>query len=434
MTLPSSSQLATNVTGKFSIEFSKVADQATACYIAVGMITDRMFEFALRKMVWCKDLRVITGVHMATTPAVLRKMQERTIAGNMWSGAYVDHYFHPKLYLFKTSLGWTAFVGSGNFTEGGWSGNEELFLKVTDTELCDQLLERFAKYEEACKPISDELIDWYTQSYTANQQLDHQKRRNIDNLLDRLNSNFNIDLVNFAGQFFSKEDHLAFQPGKTHLDTKEVHDERRKTRNKLYTLNDMLEKVIPASWRIHPHYDESHIASHIETMHHHDENVRSLWVGYGRDKNQLKQYGKYVSSNNTPLFYMRMQVIVSFNEVGVWLMPGKSGAGEIDRENLQRKLDDDNFSEEFFELVTGLGSSYWIEVADDHRDVAEFTNSNELRDYVRNDNWRKFYFIIGRNYSLGTPELKRENIAKTCLDNFAKYWPIYELIRDKSFS
>lgn len=370
---------------------------------------------------------------MATTPDVMRKLQTLTKTEKINSGAYIHNYFHAKLYLFKCEEKWTAYVGSGNFTTGGWSENEELFVRITDTQTCEDLVHKFEEYENDCEPISDELISRYEESYKVNSQLDVQKRKQMADLTARLNASFDINLVNFAQQFFSKEDHLAFEPGKTHLDTKEIHEERRQIRNKLYKLNDLLAPRVPNNWELHPHYDDAHIASHIETMHHHNENVHSLWIGYGRSKAQLKQYGKYVHSNNTPLFYMRMQVIVSYDKIGVWLMPGKSGAGEIDRENFQRKLENDSFSEKFFKLLTGLGDDYWIEVADDMRPVNDFENSEELREYLWNDNWRKYYFIIGRNYELGSPELTQSKIVQTCLDNFSKYLPLYDLIRDKSF-
>jgi hypothetical protein len=78
---------------------------------------------------------------------------------------------------------------------------------------------------------------------------------------------------------------LTFAAGKTQLDTIEVLAERNAVRNKLIRLNEQLEHMIPAAWDIHPHYTPEHIAAHIQTNFHHEENVRALWVAYGRDWN-----------------------------------------------------------------------------------------------------------------------------------------------------
>ena len=115
----------------------------------------------------------------------------------------------------------------------------------------------------------------------------------------------------------------------------------------------MLVDRIPKNWHIEPHYQPDHIVSHVETKNHHDFNVRSLWVGYGRSGPALKKYDKYPGLDNTPLYFMRTQVIVSYDKVGVWLMPGKNNAGQIDRENLLGKMNDEKYLQQLFDLLIG---------------------------------------------------------------------------------
>jgi len=428
---PNSSEVI--IASKLSIEFNRIAKNVSDCYIAVGMITDHMFDFAERQLINCHNLQIVCGIHMATTPDVMVKLMDQTKAGKIKAGVYTKRFFHAKLYLFKCNGKWTAYVGSGNFTNGGWTENEELFIKVTEQTAGTCLEERFHNWFEDCEPIDDNFITLYSQNFVANIHLEREKKKNISNLLDKLNSKFNLDNVDFEDQFFKKQEILAFEPGKTNLDTTEVLAERQLVRNKLFLLNSMLAHRIPKSWNIVPHYKPDHIVSHIETKNHHDFNVRSLWIGYGRSELQLKKYDKYPGLNNTPLFFMRMQVIVSYEKVGVWLMPGKNNAGQIDRESFLGKMNDVAYCERFFNLLTGLGNSYWIEVADDLQSVAKFKKPQELKEYITNDNWRYYYFIIGKDYNLGDVELKEGNIVQTCLNSFTKYWPIYEMIRDKTF-
>ncbi len=421
------------IASKLSIEFSKISKRVTKCYIAVGMITDHMFDFTMRQMDSCEDFRIVCGVHMATTPTVMRKLQAQTESNKIQSGVYTKLFFHAKLYLFQTGNEWAAFVGSGNFTDGGWQGNEELFVKISNQKSCLTLLDKFHEWAGVAEPITDNFIDLYSQNFISNSHLEKEKNKNISALLDKLHAKFNIDNVDFTNQFFKKDEILAFQPGKTHLDTPEILAERKLMSNKIHLLNSLLAPKIPVAWQIVPHYRHEHIVSNIETRHHHDDNVRSLWVGYGRSEPQLKKYDKYAGSNNTPLFFMRMQVIVSYDKVGVWLMPGKNNAGQIDRENFASKMNDPAYAQTFFDLLTGLGTPYWIEVANDLQPVTAFKNKEELKEYVSNDNWRKDYFIIGRDYQHGNDALSSNNIVEICLSSFTKYRPIYELIRDKSF-
>lgn len=421
------------IASKLSIEFSKVAKRITKCYIAVGMITDHMLDFTIRQMETCTECYILCGVHMTTTPTVMSKLQILTKSNKLKSGVYTKQFFHSKLYLFRTENEWIAFVGSGNFTDGGWRGNEELFVKITNQESCAALLDKFNTWFRIAEPITDNFIDLYTQNYFSNTRLEKEKIKNTNALVDKLHAKFNIENVDFNDQFFKKDDVLAFQPGKTHLDTPDILAERKLMSNKLYLLNSMLVAKMPPAWELVPHYKNEHIVSNIETRHHHDDNVRSLWVGYGRGETQLKRYDKYAGSNNTPLFFMRMQVIASYDKVGVWLMPGKNNAGQIDRESFASKMNEAAYAQKFFELLTGLGSPYWIEVANDLQPVTVFTKREDLQEYVSKDNWRKDYFIIGRDYELGDDSLTTNNIVETCLVNFAKYKPIYEMIRDKTF-
>jgi len=418
------------IAGKFTKEFVAIAQQTESCYIAVGMVTDKMFGFAKDRLVNCKDLRVITGIHMPTPPSVLKTLLEQTRIGNLRSGIFIDNFFHPKLYLFKVGVKWIAFVGSGNFTQGGWWANEELFIKVTDDTTCKHLLHYFDQWMADSKEITTTFLEDYELSFNISSELENRKRAQINDLIQSLGSDFNIDRIDFSSQFFKREEILAFQKGKTHLDTPEILSERKLARSKLYLLNDRVVDRLKKEWGLFPHYDADHIASQIQTEHHHEFNVRSLWVGYGRSKSQLKRYG---GKDATPLFFMRMQFILSYERFGVWLMPGKINGGRADREYFLRQLGDETNCQRFFRLLNGLGGNYWIEIAGERLPVTSFSDAHSLRAFLSKDNWRYYYFIIGRDYAIGSPELAIDRIVDTCVADFTKYYPMYEMIRDRSF-
>jgi len=415
---------------KLSIEFKRIQGDVIGAYVAVGMITEAKLDFFMRGVARAKSISIITGIHMPTPPEVLRKLKLKKDLEEIDARVYTARYFHSKLYLFNLGNSWIAFVGSGNFTNGGWYENEELFIRTTSPAVCQDLKERYDRWFADSNLLTDELISWYAETYDANNQIIAQSRRNSSRLADRLRNVFNIDNIDFSGQFFAREDHLAFQPGKTHLDTPEVLAERGAVRAKLYRLNDRITASLPAHWQVYPHYENAHIVANIETRFHHHGNVKGLWVGYGRDRETLKQYGE---TDTTPLHFMRMQVIIRYDSVGVWLMPGKAESGQIDRENFLAKMSNDKeYAGAFFVQLSQLGSDYWIEIAGDIRPVTDFGTAEELKAFSLRDAWRNYYFTIGRNYPLGSDALRQDSISQTVLQDFAKYQPIYEMIRDKS--
>jgi hypothetical protein len=417
------------ISSKLTVEFSRIRKDIQEAYVGVGMITQDMFDFFIRGLGKGKIVSIVIGVHMPTSPGVFKYLKEQSELKTLSAKIFTGKYFHPKLYLFKLTKGFVAFVGSGNFTAGGWVDNEELFVKISDEAICVSLQEQFGKWYEAAVPITEKFLALYEQTYASNKVKDNEARKNVQQLIDSLQNNFNIENVDFKGQFFTKEHHLAFAPGKTHLDTPEIIAERGAVRNRLYELNDLIINRFNRSWNLHPHYRAENIVANLETHFHHEENVKGLWIAYGRSERDLKKYG----FDSTPLHFMRMQVILGYDYIGTWLMPGKSAAGQIDREFFLRQMENEEYKKKFFSMLTSLGKDYWIEIANKDLPVTHFQTPDDLKAFVMNDNWRYYYFIIGRNYPLGTKETQQNKFPQTVLDDFSKYYPLYELIRDKSF-
>ena len=415
------------VSKKLSIEFNAIKQVIDEVYISVGMITDHMYDVVSRAIANAKTVSIVAGIHMATSPKVLDKLKEKADRNELKAGLFVEKYFHPKLYLFKVKEAWIAFVGSGNFTDGGWFDNEELFVTVTDQDACKALFEQHILWFEKSKPLTDDLLNLYRETYFANSVKEKEKRKNVNDLIDNVQHKFNIDYIDFADQYFTKEDHLAFQPGKTHLDTDQILKERTKVRHKLYQLNDKIKAVLPNAWDLHDHYATEHVVANIETLHHHESNVRGLWLAYGRGYDDLKKYG---DKDTTPLNFMRMQVIVQYKTIGFWLMPGKLGGSRIDREYFQQQIEQVSYMQAFYALLHGLGEPYWIEIADEIRSVTSFDSPEALKNFLINDNWRYYYFNIGINYQIGSSQLKSGIIVNTIMQNFSKFLPLYNMIKD----
>lgn len=413
------------IANKITIEFNQIKDFIKEAYIAVGMITDEKFDFFSRNLQKDCTVNLITGIHLPTSPSVLKKLME---SSKINSKIYTKKFFHPKLYLFKLNDGWLAYVGSGNFTNGGWHGNEELFVKINNQIDCEELKLKFDLWYSEAIVITDNVLEIYSQTFNANLPKQKETTKNLSQFLDFVNNRFNIDNIDFSDQFFQKNHHLAFEPQKTFLESEEILSERREVRNRLYELNDLIIQKTPKGWDIHPHYEVAHVVSHIENNLHHDYNVRGLWVAYGRNKQNLKKYGDWA----TPLQFMRIQVIIHYNNIGIWLMPGKQGAGQIDREYFSKMMLDSSYREIFFNALKKLGKDYWIEVSGENIYVNSFKTSDELWEFTKNDNWRNYYFIIGKDFELGLGEFKINNIQATVLNEFEKLYAIYSLMLDKT--
>ncbi|QPH37860.1 phospholipase D family protein [Pedobacter endophyticus] len=415
---------------KFSLEFNSISDSIDEAYMAIGMISENMFDFAIRKLENAALIHIVLGVHMPTHPNVFKKIKSLSDEKKLDAAVYVRNFFHPKLYLFKIRKEWIAYVGSGNFTNGGWSKNEELFTRITCQQTCTELYEKFLRWKLASQQIDQRFIDIYERNFNTYAELQKDTVKFTDDLTDKLQEKFNIDNVDFTEQFFSKKHHMAFRPGITHMDSPDVLEERKEVRKRLYLLDALISSKIPPGWKIYHHYDIDHIVSHIYASGHDDLNVRSLWVGYGRNKAALKQYH---GNDSTPLNFMRMQVIVHYDSVGFWLMPGKLGAGQIDRSSFLEKMENEETQRYFFRHLKSLGKEYWIEVAGEKRPCESFTDHDELASFIKRDDFRNYYFIIGRDYQLGATALRSENIVLSCIADFTKYKPLYDLIKDSTF-
>jgi hypothetical protein len=177
------------------------------------------------------------------------------------------------------------------------------------------------------------------------------------------------------------------------------------------------------------HYDTEHIVSSIELINHHDNRIKAMWLAYGRGKNEIKRYNREARHMD----FIRLQIIIHQQDVGIWLMPGKQGGSKEDREFFRSEMRNPKYRKDFFKILTNLGPAYWVEVAGERRDVNFFADENELWKFTRSDDWRNYYFTIVRNYFPDATEISNEEIAETILNEFKRLLPLYRLMKDKTF-
>ena len=108
------------------------------------------------------EVRAIVGLYSnITDPEALRTLME---IGNL---RIVDENrcFHPKIYIFRRNEETVAWIGSANFTSGGFGVNEELMFETEDTQSIQKWFEhRWGR----CGELQPDVIDVY----------EHRRRQN----------------------------------------------------------------------------------------------------------------------------------------------------------------------------------------------------------------------------------------------------------------
>lgn len=108
------------------------------------------------------QVRAIVGLWQnVTTPEALRRLDQigkLRLAGGGWK-------FHPKVYLFRGQDRTVAWVGSANFTAGGFARNEEAIFESEDT---DSIKQWFKDLWRECGPLDENAIDKYERARKKN--------------------------------------------------------------------------------------------------------------------------------------------------------------------------------------------------------------------------------------------------------------------------
>ena len=142
--------------------FSKNIEWATSVDIATAWATTNDGLRKLQEKSEHLKVRAIVGLWgNITDPQVLRTLDrvgELRIVSS-------DRRFHPKIYVFRSPKKSVAWVGSANFTSGGFEANEELLFETQDTKAIETW---FKRLWQRCGRLKDGAIDEYAKQRKRN--------------------------------------------------------------------------------------------------------------------------------------------------------------------------------------------------------------------------------------------------------------------------
>jgi HKD family nuclease len=423
------------ITKKLTIDWlsgnPKFLKQCQSISIATALSSEWALDLLLRNIPDKTPVKVLLGIHIPSSMKVLEKLLELHTSHRLECRLFASSFFHPKLYLFKTEKSLITFIGSGNFTKGGLHKNVELFHKSEIESEYIEYMKWFDEYFNKAKPISKENLEVLRPLFEKRIQREQEDTDESNVIADIIEGNFNLNAIDFRNQFFDKENHETFSPENRHKESDAIVDNlRNRTRIRLYNLHDLiLPEIRSSGWNLHPHYVIDDIVSKTELSFHRSHEIGAMWVHYGRDKKEIKAYGE----DETPLFFSRLQVILHYNNIGIWLRFGKAGGSRQDREYFRENMKSSVFRQECFQLLRNLGSGYWINIGLETKDVSAFKDENDFWDFTQIDDWRNDYFIIGMLINLGDLRTTESNIIKTIKQEFNKLYPLYLYMKDKSF-
>lgn len=399
-------------------------------WIAVAMISDAGFDFIQKNINPSAKQNYLVGIGLPTSPKVLRHLMEADGNGLFQSKVYHKDgkLFHPKLYIINTNGKYRAFVGSGNCTDGGLDKNIELGAKIDDANFCEKLLQWFSANNKHSRIITEEFLQAYELFFHKRKQRMEKEKEEMAQLFPGDDKGIDLESMDFKNQFFKREHFQAFE-GKKPIDrSAKSNMERQNVRSQLYRLHDLLlPKIRAKKWNLAEHYAFDDIVSSAVHGLFTANELLAIWLHYGRGKREIKEYG----DKETPLGFMRLQVIVHKDNVGIWNRIGKDNGSPYDRDYLKKKLQaDHSYREKFYEIVSQLPGDYFIELNGESRYADQFGSEQELTEFLLSADSRH-YFIIGTNFRPDDPKLSTDNIADTVIENFALLLPTYELIKHK---
>jgi hypothetical protein len=396
----------------------KLLQQAEHCYVACASISEAGFDFIRSRIPPKCKMDLVTGLDLPTSPQVLRRIW-RNYQGRITLNVYTRNVFHSNVYIFDLPFRKAvAFVGSGDFTLEGIKDREELFYKITDAKQIEELKSWFTGYFEFAEPLTEALIQEYELLYPFFKQREIASRQEKEEIISLTTAGFNWEAIKFKNQFFQKEHYLTFANDRAHLITPEVVAQRREVRDKLVQLHNTVKEHMH-KLKLFENADPSLVSS-TDPTHYSNQKVRSLAIGYGRGEAELKKI------NSQLKYEVQLQLSIKPQSMEVSLCCG-IGKGKVDREYVKDKMLEEDYRNQFFKLVNGLGAGYWIEVMGEKRKVETFQQAEILAEFTKSDDWRYYAFSVGTKYSPGDPAISTDNISKTMMQEFDKLVLLYRL-------
>jgi hypothetical protein len=402
---------------KLAVPFinEKLLQQVEHCYIAAAAISEAGFDFIRTRIPTKTKMEIITGLEMPTSPTVLQRIW-RNYQGRITLNIYTRNDFHANVYIFDLPYRKAvAFVGSGHFTLEGIKDSEELFYKISDAKEIENLKSWFIGYYEFAQPLTEALIAEYEWRYPAMKQRDYVSRLEKKQFLALTTAGFSLDHIKFKQQYFKKEDYLAFSSGKAHFTTPELYAERASVQNKFIALHERIKDDL-RKLGVQAISDPDAVVSSLDPVHHTDSQLRSMWLAYGLNTTELKKYDEATTLADQ----IHVQIMLGQKDVGIYLVAGAPRKGKVDREYFKSSMNDVEYRKQMFNILSGLGAAYWIDVACERKNTDTFQTEDALWEFTKADQWLYFDFIIGRNYTPDAVEISNENIALSIVKELDK--------------
>ncbi len=416
-------------------------DDAKSISVAVALLKKYGLEKIEKHLSVNCERKYLVGINLPTPPIALRMLleyQENNI-GLVSAKIYeTNQNYHPKVYLIEKISGeLVSFIGSANATQGGFTNNIEMSVKVIDMHQCLEIKRWFDKIFAIGIQFDSDYIDRYEIIFKRNRLLSSTIKSNIAKMGSNNSSVSTNNLVVAPGQFFHQSDFDAFAIT-THLDPSPSAVELRgEVRERLIELHELIKGDFPkyGITDLHTRKNRNHYTSqHFHSRGNNHIRKEAIWLQYGKSKDELLRYsGKFYQSFEN---HLRIQVILKNTAdeviIGIWLYISKANSSYYDRKRLKDGLNDIDFVERLYEYVLALGGVYWLWIGGNtEKYVSDLQNSSDLVEYLIKDDYTQ-EFIIGRDYDPNDRALSEENIAETVIIEFSKLYKIYSLIKAPS--
>ena len=156
-----------NIVTKLSDNLLPKLKAADELWIAVGMINLDGLLFLLRNTPTNCTRNFLLGVDLPTDPNALGKLNELQLKSNLNVRLFTEsEFYHPKIYLKRSSNTFSGFIGSANCTNGGLNKNIELTIQVDDQTICTHLKSWFDSVFDRAKPLTSSFVKTYRAHYS----------------------------------------------------------------------------------------------------------------------------------------------------------------------------------------------------------------------------------------------------------------------------
>ena len=421
---------------------------AEEIWIAIALLSDsgyQKIQNVLQNNPHHPPQHYLIGVDLPTAPSALWSIQRQLSPGRLQARlAKYPEVFHAKVYITRKNGALTAIAGSANLTDPGLNRNHEISYLITHQEHCQQLLQWFQRLYVKAYPLDETNITEYERTYTPGDERTGSNlpirspqftKPSVDELFFE-----NIDL---SGQFFGKNDYLAFRQNRQADRRPAANRERKAVWDKFLDLHNIIFPQFTAYniQALDHHRRGENIVSHYSHADGYtSQYLNAMWLSYGKNRNEIQQYQDLFKTDRNErdserdrqsfINHARLQIRIEVHSLGIWTLFAKNNGSEFDRKHFRDQMTDEQYRLTFFQNLHTLPTSYWIRVNDIPHPITYFNTPDQLRDYTKTDRSEE-YFIIGRDYRIDDPDLQRTQLPRTVLQEFQRLFPLYDMMRHR---